>query len=197
MKRGAAPLGVQRDAKAVIARIEASQVPDRGGLDGLSIPQMMQLLGVPGVSMAAHAAYAHDEQGHRMSAPWHIYPEQAAAGLWTTPADLAQFVIEVQLAVRGNKGRVLTSASAREMVAPVGIGPFAVGLMIEKRGEGWYFSHGGSNWGFCADILGHVRKGYGIVVMTNSDAGMPLITEIESRVAAAYGWDSLDKPLVR
>jgi len=381
MKRGAAPLGVQRDAKAVIARIEASQVPDRGGLDGLSIPQMMQLLGVPGVSMAvindfrvhwvatygvadvdtgrlvepptmfqaasiskpvtamaalrlaqeqrlcldddinaalqswqvplsdltrdqavtarsllshtsgaddgfgfpgydpsaprptlvqvlngqapsnvgpvcfarppyqrykysgggiviielaltdltglpfadfmqtsvlgplgmtnssfaqpigaamaAHAAYAHDEQGHRMSAPWHIYPEQAAAGLWTTPTDLAQFVVEVQLAVRGNKGRVLTSASAREMVAPVGIGPFAVGLMIEKRGEGWYFSHGGSNWGFCADILGHVRKGYGIVVMTNSDAGMPLITEIESRVAAAYGWDSLDKPLVR
>jgi CubicO group peptidase (beta-lactamase class C family) len=148
-------------------------------------------------AMAGHAARAHNGQGRGMSAPWHIYPEQAAAGLWTTPTDLAQFVIEVQTAVRGPTGRVLTQASGREMVTPVGTGPFSVGLTIEKRGEGWYFSHGGANWGFRADILGHVRKGYGIVVMTNSDAGSTLISEIESRVAAAYGWDSLDKPLVR
>jgi len=148
-------------------------------------------------AMAGHAARAHNGQGRGMPAPWHIYPEQAAAGLWTTPADLAQFVIEVQAAVRGARGRVLTQAAAREMVTPVGTGPFAIGLTIEKRGEGWYFSHGGANWGFRADILGHVRKGYGIVVMANSDAGTTLTTEIEARVAAAYGWDSLDKPLVR
>lgn len=83
------------------------------------------------------------------------------------------------------------------MVSPVGIGPYAVGLNIEKRGEGWYFGHGGANWGFRADILGHVRKGYGVVIMTNGDNGSALISEIEALVAAAYGWDSLDKPLVR
>ena len=120
-----------------------------------------------------------------------------SAGLWTTPADLTQFVIEVQSAVRGPKGRVLTQAAAREMITPVGTGPYAVGLTIEKRGEGWYFSHGGSNWGFRADIRGHVSKGYGVVIMTNGDNGFVLISEIEARVAAAYGWDSLDKPLVR
>ncbi|PHX96007.1 MAG: serine hydrolase [Gemmatimonadetes bacterium] len=150
-----------------------------------------------GTALAAHAARAHNGEGRRMPAPWHVYPEQAAAGLWTTPTDLAQFVVEVQSAVRGPKGRVLTQTGAREMVAPVGTGPYAVGLAIGKRGEGWYFSHGGANWGFRADILGHLRKGYGIVVMTNGDAGTALITEIEGRVAAAYGWDSLDKPLVR
>ena len=132
-----------------------------------------------------------------MLAPWHIYPEQAAAGLWTTPADLARFVIEVQKAVRGPAGRVLAQASAREMISPVGVGPFGVGLTIEKRGEGWYFSHGGANWGFRADILGHLRKGYGVVIMTNGDSGSALISEIEARVAAAYNWDSLDKPIVR
>ena len=99
--------------------------------------------------------------------------------------------------MRGPSGGILKQAMAREMVTPTGIGPFAVGLTIEKRSEGWYFSHGGSNWGFQCDLLAHVRKGYGVVVMTNSDAGRVVINEIEARVASAYNWDSLDKPLFR
>jgi CubicO group peptidase (beta-lactamase class C family) len=146
---------------------------------------------------AAHAARAHDGDGKSMGAVWHVYPEQAAAGLWTTPGDLAHFIIEVQEGVHGPKGAVLTQAAASAMICPVGTGPFAVGLTIEKRGEGWYFGHSGSNWGFRGDILGHLRKGYGVAILTNSDNGGPLISEVESRVAAAYHWDSLDKPLPR
>lgn len=147
--------------------------------------------------LASRTARAHDGQGRRMDAPWHIYPEQAAAGLWTTPIDVARFAIEVQRAVRGPSGSVLKQDMAREMVSPTGVGPFAVGLTIEKRNEGWYFSHGGSNWGFRCDLVAHVRKGYGVVIMTNGDAGTPVINEIEARVASAYNWDSLDKPLLR
>ena len=145
----------------------------------------------------AKAARAHSGQGKAMDAKSHVYPEQAAAGLWTTPTDLARFSIEVQRAVRGPAGRVLSHAMAREMVTPVGVGPFAVGLTVDKRGEGWYFSHGGGNWGFRCDLVAHVRKGYGVVVMTNSDSGGAVINEIEARVAAAYSWDSLDKPVPR
>ncbi|MBL8137325.1 MAG: beta-lactamase family protein [Acidobacteria bacterium] len=151
----------------------------------------------PPESRAARLAHAHNGQGAHGAVPWHIYPEQAAAGLWTTPSDLARLVIEVQEATRGAKGKVLTQASAREMTAPVGTGPYAVGFGVEQRGQGWYFAHGGSNWGFRCSLVAHVRKGYGVVVMTNGDAGGGVIAEIEARVASAYGWDSLDKPLLR
>jgi CubicO group peptidase (beta-lactamase class C family) len=144
----------------------------------------------------ASAARAHNGRGREMDAKWHVYPEQAPAGLWTTPTDLAKLAIELQKALRG-ESKVLTRAAAQEMVTPVGIGPYAVGFGIERRNEGWYFGHGGSNWGFQCNLLAHRLKGYGYAVMTNSDSGGRLNTEIEARIAAAYDWDSLDKPVPR
>jgi len=142
------------------------------------------------------AARAHDKDGKAMDAKWHVYPEQAAAGLWTTPTDLAKLGIEVQKSLRG-ESKLLSRRMALEMVAPTGTGPFAIGFAIEKRGEGWYFVHDGSNWGFRSDLAMHRLKGYGIVVMTNSDSGGQIISEIEARVAAVANWDSLDKPIPR
>lgn len=145
----------------------------------------------------ANAARAHNGQGRAMDAKWHVYPELAAAGLWTTPSDLARFAIELQLSLLGRSNRVLARDMARQMVTPTGAGPFGLGLSVERRGEGWYFSHGGSNWGFRCELVAHFSKGYGVAIMTNGDRGGILIDELRARVAAAYDWDSLDKPLVR
>jgi len=148
-------------------------------------------------ALEKQAARAHDRNGQRMGAPWHVYPEQAAAGLWTTPTDLAKFVIEVQKSLLGQSNRVLSKAMIREMVAPVGIGPFAVGFQVEKRGKGWYFMHGGDNWGFQCDMIAHRVKGYGVVIMTNSASGGALIRELERKIQEQYKWDVLDKPIPR
>ena len=95
------------------------------------------------------------------------------------------------------ESKLLSRGTALEMAAPTGTGPFAIGFVIEKRGEGWYLTHDGSNWGFRANLAMHRLKGYGIAVMTNSESGGQIITEIEDRVAAAANWDSLDKSVPR
>lgn len=145
-----------------------------------------------------NAARAHGGDGRAMAdGKWHVYPELAAAGLWTTPTDLARFAIEIQLSLQGRSNKVLSREMVRQMVSPVGVGPFGVGLTVAKNGEGWYFSHGGSNWGFRADLTAHVVKGYGVAIMTNGDRGSALIEELKVRVANAYSWDTLERAIPR
>lgn len=144
-----------------------------------------------------NAARGHSQAGSAMGAKWHVYPELAAAGLWTTPSDLARFAIEVARSARGESNRVLNRAMAQEMLTPVGVGTYAVGFSLAKVGEGWYFSHGGANWGFRANLTMHKVKGYGVAIMTNGEGGGPLITEIERRVRRAYGWDTEQAPVRR
>ncbi|MEM7414900.1 MAG: serine hydrolase [Gemmatimonadota bacterium] len=144
-----------------------------------------------------NTARAHDGDGLSRGPKWHVYPEQAAAGLWTTPTELALLLIEVQKAVLGESDRVLSRVSALEMLSPVGVGGFGIGWAIGQRGRGWYFSHGGANWGFRATVMAHRLHGYGLAIMTNGDGGGTLAAELSDRIAEAYGWDSTLSDLPR
>lgn len=144
-----------------------------------------------------NAARAHDRMGKGRGPKWHVYPELAAAGLWTTASDLARFAIEVERSAKGISNRVLSRAMAREMLTPVGVGSYAVGFSLAKQGEGWYFAHGGSNWGFQSNLIMHTVKGYGLAIMSNADNGGPLMNEILRRVRRAYAWDSEATPVPR
>ena len=130
-------------------------------------------------------ATGYRQDGTPVPGGWHTYPEQAAAGLWTTPSELALYAGEVQRAWRGESARVLDGVLAREMLTPDqdnwGLGPG-----ISEDGE--RFRHGGSNQGFRSTFAAAIAGDDGVFVMTNSDAGSLLANEIAMTVADAYGW---------
>lgn len=70
----------------------------------------------PSTALAGRRASGHRRGGERIAGKLHIYPEMAAAGLWTTPADLARYLTYVQAAVRGDTGPLLNPSLAKELV---------------------------------------------------------------------------------
>ena len=128
------------------------------------------------------AATAHDQQGQPIKGKYHTYPEMTAAGLWTTPSDLAKVVIELQTG-----GHVLKPAMQREMLTKV-LGNYGLGLSLGDTAGQKSFSHGGSNAGFQCMMFGYLEGGRGAVVMTNGDRGGQLASEILRSISAEYNW---------
>lgn len=141
-------------------------------------------------------ASAHDAKGIALDCKWKIHPESAAAGLWTTSENLAKFVLEIQKSLHGKSNRVLSKESALQMVSPVGVGDYGIGFRVFKGGQGWFFEHGGSNWGFRSRLLSHRLKGDALIIMTNGSQGGELIDVIKERVEWHYGWDTINKPFI-
>ncbi len=139
----------------------------------------------------AEAAAGYREGGKAVEGKRHVYPEMAAAGLWTTPSDLARFAIAVQKMLRGERGP-LSQAMARNMVTPRK-GGYGLGLVIEDKGATEYFTHGGSDEGFQALLYASVDRGYGAALMTNSDAGFRVMPEVLRAIAAEYNWEGFQK----
>ncbi len=135
----------------------------------------------------AAAATAHDSNGKPIAGKWHTYPEQAAAGLWTTPSDLARFAIELQQAHAGKSSKVVSPALARRMLTKLK-GTYGLGINTGETDGVATFSHGGSNAGFRAMLFALTSNGQGAVVMTNADAGGALADDIMRSIAAEYQW---------
>jgi CubicO group peptidase (beta-lactamase class C family) len=152
-------------------------------------------------ALEGEAATAHTRDGRPVPGGWHVYPEQCAAGLWTTPTDLARFAIAIQRAAAGADGALVSPATAEELLTPqsppsanaerigglnaVGLGPF----LCWDDGTVTYFGHSGGNEGFRCHLLAHRDRGTGAAVMTNADGAMPVIIEAFDAIATAGGWE--------
>jgi len=134
-------------------------------------------------------ATGHPKTEKPLDGNYHIYPEQAAAGLWTTTQDLAKFVIDIQSSLSGDGGIILSKKTANAMTSPttntrVGLGFFLKGAQSKDSG---YFLHDGWNEGFSSTLLGHKSDGYGVIILTN--ANQPSFNnEMVLSIIQKYSW---------
>lgn len=135
------------------------------------------------------AAWPHDGEGRPVTGGPHTYPELAAAGLWSTPSDLARYAIAVRRSAKGEPGSLLSRSTAATMLTP-GKGDYGLGLEIRGSADNRSFAHGGSNEGYENFLVAYVGSGDGAVVMTNGAQGNELATEVVRSIAAAGGWPS-------
>ena len=136
---------------------------------------------------AGHTAAGTQGDGTIVHGRWHIYPEMAAAGLWTTPTDLAKFAIEIALSKQGKANHVLSESMVTQMLTPV-MDDAGLGFFLEKDNPG-QFGHNGDDEGFQAMLTMNADSGKGIAIMANSQWGITIGNLVVERVAKEYQWN--------
>src|SRR5579864_2814999 len=172
---------------------------------GTPFPQLMQDLVLSKIEMLEStyeqplparcqnlSATGYRANGDPVPGGSYTYPEMAAAGLWTSPSELARFAIEIQKSFENKSNRVLSQASVTQMLTKQENSnrdwPAGLGFFLEGKGLATRFGHLGGDEGFQAMLLCTLHSGKGVVIMTNSNNGIDLALEIAYSVAARYGW---------
>jgi CubicO group peptidase (beta-lactamase class C family) len=167
-------------------------------LTGQTFPELMQTLVLQPLGMSSSsfdqplphhlegtAATGHAQNGDPIPGGAHVYPEMAAAGLWTTPSDLARFIIGIQESLACQSNAILSQTLTREMLTPNarshGLGPFIAGA-----GKTLKFYHSGRNAGFDALLMAEAETGKGVVIMINTNADAKALNSILKAVARDF-----------
>ena len=136
--------------------------------------------------LRAEAATGYRRDGAPVEGRFHTYPEGAAAGLWTTPTDLARWAIAIQRSLAGEPHPVLDAETVRQMVTPDSVGGHGLGPGLPF--DAAFFGHNGANEGFQCLLTAQLGGDQGVAVMTNSDAGIRVAQDVVRTVAREYGW---------
>ncbi len=140
----------------------------------------------PELADTINVANGFDENGGAVPGGWYVQPQYASSGIWSTAPDLAKYLVEIQKAIKG-KSKILSQQSALQMAdknfrfpgGPVPKLPVKDHMMFGQT------SH---NHGYMTFLECSVTSGRGIVIMTNSDNGQQLITEILNGIDKVYQW---------
>ena len=145
---------------------------------------------LPG-ELVRRAATGHDANGNELPGGWRVVPELAAGGLWTSAMDFARLSLELERAYRGERGALLTRATAQAMMTQQNGGPYGLGAAVAGNGKNCVLMKRGQNIGYQSYMLLFPETGQGIVVLTASDNGTTFATALIRRAAAAYQWPLL------
>jgi CubicO group peptidase (beta-lactamase class C family) len=173
---------------------------------GMTFPQYMQesVLTPFGMTMstyeqpvpsgrASETASGYYSSDSAVKGRWHIYPEMAAAGLWTTASDLARFAIEVQKTVAGKTTSVISQAMAHQLLTDQRNND-GLGVFLQGQGRTLRFGHGGRDNGFDATLTAYAEIGQGVAIMINLNENTGATDRILEVIAEAYRWPDFPRP---
>ncbi|BFP43456.1 hypothetical protein FGF1_43010 [Flavobacteriaceae bacterium GF1] len=132
------------------------------------------------------AATGYRENGDEVEGKWPIYPEMAAAGLWTTPSQLILWAEEIQKIQQGQKDGLLKVKTVNEMLTP-GMNDHGLGPAVNEH----TFGHSGADEGFRANLVAWKEQPIAVVIMVNSD-NESIIQEILLSIANEYELPGID-----
>ncbi|MEK3977733.1 serine hydrolase domain-containing protein [Psychrobacillus sp. FSL K6-2836] len=115
----------------------------------------------------------HNKNGELVEGKYPIYPYPAASGLWTTSLDLAQVVLELLNALRGESKIGISVSKAKEIITPQGGKSWTgLGVFLEDSEKGLEISLLGWGVGFQCMMVGSPNSAKGAVIMTNTELGV-------------------------
>lgn len=155
--------------------------------DQVLFPTGMTRSGFAEPSTSENVASGHVADGTMVPGGWHVYPELAAASLWSTAPDLASFGLAVMKAVREEPNAMLSPALASQM-ATANVGPRSLGFEVGGEGKARHFGHDGTNEGYNSSLILYPETCQGAAIMANSDNAKPLIAELLRSIADTYHW---------
>ncbi len=168
-------------------------------LEGKTFPEIMQTevldpLGMTGSTFEnplpekyhSIAATGYRTNGDEVEGKWPIYPEMAAAGLWTTPSELILYAKEFQRISNTQEDGILKASTTAEMLTP-GLNDHGLGPVIEE----FTFGHGGADEGFRAELIAWKDEPFALVIMINSD-NSSIAREIKLSIADEYGLPGIE-----
>ena len=146
----------------------------------------------PAVSQRKNLATGYKSNGNEVPGKYFVYPEKAAAGLWTTPTDICKYILEIQQAYQGKSSKVLNQEMVKLHVTPYK-NDVAMGTFIQNRNGEKYFDHTASNEGFSGLFIGGLTNGKGAAIFVNSDDAS-IAFELVNTIALIYNWAGFKKP---
>ncbi len=163
-----------------------AQLMDRLLLKPLGMADSTFKLATPAEAEDLDRVRAFDRTDVPVTGGWHLYPEMAAAGLWTTPTDYLKFVAAVLAGINGRDEGIpphIATLMSTEVASEYGLGIGVADINGDVR-----LSHSGGNRGYRCNFMAYPATEDAVLTMTNASAGWPLVGDVGRTANATYGW---------
>lgn len=124
---------------------------------------------------------------------WENIVTLSSGGLWSEAQDIASFVLAITNAYLGIDNSDISKEVAKEMLTCQENSKFGLGFVVDGKDHNLNFRKNGYNAGYHNELLMFPYTGQGIIIMTNSSAGISLINEVIAYVANKFQWPSYSK----